>query len=114
MKFKRPNGFFDSGPRKWIDKKLPICPLCKKPSLWETATQINFPLPNRLHFRCPNCMATFSASVYIVQKWLGLYSHAAPEIMKIESAGNNLELQHLVGAEYPLEILQKWTNTPSK
>ena len=28
--------------------------------------------------------------------------------LKIESVGNNKKLQHLVGEEYPLEVLQEW------
>jgi hypothetical protein len=115
MKFKRSTGLLDSGPRKWIDldKRLPVCPLCKKPSLWETATSIEFPNPNRIHFRCPNCMAVFSTSVYVVQKWLGLASAVTPQTMRIETVGNNTNLEQLVGQEQPLTTLQEWARQTS-
>jgi hypothetical protein len=53
-------------------------------------------------------MAILSASVPAVSRGFGLHSVFANKNLKIESVGNNSDLQHLIGAEYPLEVLQEW------
>lgn len=54
-------------------------------------------------------MAIISASAPRVSKEVfGLHSLLANKNLKIESIGNNSSLQHLVGSEYPLEVLQEW------
>lgn len=115
MKFERPKGFMGSMPRNWIDNNLPRCPFCKTPSLWELAMEMKFTSYNRYHFRCPNCMAIISIAVPAVDGTtvgLGLTGLVMKKTVnknfRIESMGNNQKLEHLVGAEYPLETLQEW------
>lgn len=109
MKFERTHGLWGSSPRNWIDSNLPRCPFCKTPSLWELGGEMKFTSYSRYHFRCPNCMAIISASAPRVSKEVfGLHSLLANKNLKIESIGNNSSLQHLVGSEYPLEVLQEW------
>jgi hypothetical protein len=108
LRFERPKGFVGSAPRNWIDKNLARCPLCKTPSLWEVGMEMKFTSYNRYHFRCPNCLAIISIPVPATTGIFGLHSLIASKNLKIESVGNNQELQHLTGAEYPLEILQEW------
>ncbi len=115
MKFERLNGLSGSIPRNWIDKNLPRCPLCKTPSLWEMAMEMKFTSYSRYHFRCPNCMAIISVAVPAVNGTtigLGLTGllmrKTVNRNLRIDSTGNNRKLEHLVGAEYSLEILQEW------
>lgn len=110
MKFNRPKGFIGSKPRNWIDNRLPRCPFCKTPSLWEFGMEMKFAIAyNRYHFRCPNCLAILSVPTPIViGRISGLHSVIASKNLKIESIGSNSNLQHLEGAEYPLNILQEW------
>ena len=108
MKFKRYKHLLYGGDvTRWIDKKFPACPLCKKPSpLWEWAHQ-----NSRGYFRCPNCMGIISVQAWIVRGWSSPLPYAlARKVAKIESVGNNSGLQHLVGQEYPIEEMQEWTH----
>lgn len=109
MKFERPTGFVGNKPRNWIDNNLPRCPFCKMPSLWKVAMEFKFTGYNRYHFRCPNCLAVISIPVPRVAGGILIFHHLlASKEIKIESVGNNPNLEHLVGAEYSLEILQEW------
>jgi len=115
MEFKRPTGFAGSTPRNWIDNNLPRCPFCKTPSLWEMGMEYKFTSYNRYHFRCPNCMSVISIAVPAVDKTtvgLGLtgllMKKTAKKEFKIEEIGNNENMDHLIGAEYSLEVLQEW------
>ena len=110
MKFHRPKGFVGSKPRNWIDENLPRCPLCKQAPIWEWGLEMKFAIAyNRYHFRCQNCMAILSVPTPIVMGLIvGLHTLIASKKLKIESVGNNSNLQHLIGSEYPLNVLQGW------
>lgn len=108
MKFERPKGFVGSIPRNWIDKNLPKCPFCKtSPSLWEGAIEYKWIGINRYHFRCPKCMAVISIPVAAIAG-LTIGRLILEKKLRIESVGNHQKLQHLVGEEYSLEVLQEW------
>lgn len=109
MQFDRPKGFMGGKPRDWIDNKLPNCPFCKLPSLWEYGMELKFMGYSRYHFRCPNCLAIISVPVPTVAGGLLIiHSLIAGENMKIDSMGKNDDVAGEVGEEYPLEVFQKW------
>jgi len=77
--------------------------------------EMKFTSYNRYHFKCPNCMAILSIAVPAVDgatAGLGLTGLIMKKTVNknfiIESIGNNSNLKHLVGSEYPLEVLQEW------
>jgi hypothetical protein len=49
---------------------------------------------------------SLAASIPFTNQWL--FKKVSHNNLKIEDIGNNRTLQHLVGAEYPLEVLQEW------
>ena len=115
MKFERPKGFVGSIPRNWIDNNLSRCPFCKTPSLWEIAMEMKLTSYTRYHFRCPNCLSIISIAMPAIDGTtigLGLtgllMKKTVNKNFKIGNVGNNANLQHLVGEEYSLEILQEW------
>ncbi len=111
LNFKRHSGLWMGGPTKWMDKKFPVCPLCKKTSLWEYGSSPQSAIPPRIarfHFRCPKCGGVLSISLYVVRRSAGLLSLFTPENAIIENVGTNSALQHLVGREYPIKELQEW------
>ena len=100
------------GMTRWITGKFRDCPLCKKPSTnWEVGIQ-----KRRVYFRCPDCMGIISVNRLVVRGrgvfslWRTLrYSYARKEA-RVESVGNNSNLQYLEGQEYPIEEMQEWTH----
>lgn len=121
MNFERHKGFYGSALRDWIDNNLPRCPFCKRPSLWEYARKIGLktflfsPSSDRVHYRCPNCMSMISVTTEAITRTsflddplVILVKKTISKNLKIESVGNNQRLEHLVGEEYPLEVLQEW------
>jgi len=107
IKFKRYKHLIYGGDvTRWVDRKFPACPLCRKPSLWEWGNQ-----NSRIYFRCPNCMGIISVSGWIVRGWTSPLPYAmSRKVAKIESVGNNSGLQNLVGQEYPIEDVQEWAS----
>jgi hypothetical protein len=120
MKFERHSGFYGSALRNWIDNNLPRCPFCKTPSLWEYARKIGAetfffkPSADRVHYRCPNCMAIISVAKDAITPSVSgdpiviLVKKKISKNIRVESVGNNENLKHLVGEEYSLEVLQEW------
>jgi hypothetical protein len=120
MKFERHTGFYGSALRNWIDNNLPRCPFCKTPSLWEYTRKIGLktflfkPSADRVYYRCPNCMSIISVTTEAITPTIPLdplvilVKRTISKNLKIESVGVNEKLQHLVGAEYSLEVLQEW------
>ena len=112
MEFKRYEHMFLGGNvTQWIDNTFPNCPLCKKPSLWELGNNAKVKLGwknnMRNYFRCPNCMGIISVEMAIVQKRYLIRSLFKEQNARIESVGNNSNLQHLIGQEYPIKTLQE-------
>ena len=122
IKFERHTGFYGSALRKWLDKNLPLCPLCKKKPEWEYARKVMgwkalfSPSATRYFLRCQQCKAILSVAqdaivdaddllVFLVQKRMN-------KNFKIESIGNNENLRQLVGQEHSLETLQEWASVP--
>lgn len=117
-------GFREGWIRQKIDKDFPTCPFCKstQPN-WEWrnihekikgwliskakgssklyGTSILNPLlhQKRIHFRCQNCEAIISC-----------FRHKRSRLWRIESAGKNEHIKHLVNEEYPDDILHEWGN----
>lgn len=62
MGFKRYEGFMGSLPQKFVDNKLPICPVCgdQEPK-WAIDEKMGW--VNRYLFQCAKCKAILSASV---------------------------------------------------
>ena len=97
------------GMTRWVTKKFRDCPLCRKPSVnWEVGIQ-----KRRVYFRCPDCMGLFSVNRLIVRgrSVFNLlrslqYSYTRKEA-RIESVGNNSNLQYLEGHEYPIKEMQE-------
>lgn len=112
MKFKRPKGFSGSKSRNWIDNALPVCPFCHNRPLWEFATQFKLSW-HLIHFRCPDCMAILSIPVVEIAgpvvgvAWLLRKASQKKIVLKVESIGDNPEMQSYLGKELPLENLQQ-------
>lgn len=115
MEFERyEHALFGGNVTNWVDKTFPTCPLCRKPSLWELGNNASAKLGwrngTRNYFRCPNCMGVISVEMAVVQKKYLIQSLFKDQSARIESAGNNSTLQHLVGQEYPIMTLQEWAS----
>src|SRR5437870_7381126 len=111
MEFKKSTGQTPGGPGAWIQRNLPLCPMCKHRSEWETA--IGFALSlKRYYFRCSNCHAILSAPaadvVAVAPTPINLAIKPAPRLVRIEDVGQNEALEHLAGREYGLLELQDW------
>lgn len=64
MDFKRFDGFVGSIPQKFIDNRVPICPMCgSKNPHWTLKEQLGFVKLNRYLFKCENCDCILSATV---------------------------------------------------
>lgn len=59
MEFFRSEGEGDQEQR-WIDNNLPVCPLCREPGLWKTATGGDQQAAERWYFQCQSCKAVLS------------------------------------------------------
>jgi hypothetical protein len=109
----------ESGPRKFIEKRLPRCPFCRSPEpAWEYAAVAGW--LNRANFRCGQCRGILSVPMDAMSTWKSaplFGSLGAPEYLRIEWVGDRPELQSsapkLVGGEFPLERLQTWAHRSS-
>ena len=115
MDFQRPTGIFGGTAKRWIDKNLPRCPLCKSEPLWEVGFE-GFAF-NRMHFRCPKCLGIISVppgGVEIPWTFTGAtLKELALETIRVESIGNNKALDYLVGKVFRLTTLQDWASGKS-
>ena len=94
----------------WLRKNLPLCPLCKKSSEWETATGLVLGV-KRQYFRCSRCSAILSALSSDVLPAPGPIPFAITPVtllVRVESAGENDAFTHLAGSEHKLGELQEW------
>lgn len=64
MAFKRMEGFVGSIPQKFIDNRIPKCPMCgtKEPH-WAIDQKMGFISLNRYLFKCEQCNCILSATV---------------------------------------------------
>jgi len=116
-------GFREGWIRKKINKDFPICPFCKttQPN-WEwrnihekikggliskakgTSKLYGIDIlpvrAKRIHFRCMNCEAIIS-----------ILRYKQSRVWRIESAGKNENIQHLINEEYLDEVLHEWAKT---
>ena len=115
LQFTPSSSLQDSGPRKFIDKRLPRCPFCRtKEPQWEYATVTGW--LNRANFRCQKCLGVLSVPSESLASWrnptrlfggIGL-----SEYLRVEGVGNSPgmdgEASRLVGGEFPVERLRMW------
>jgi hypothetical protein len=109
----------ESGPRKFIEKKLPRCPFCRtsEPD-WAYAEVAGW--LKRANFRCGNCRGILSVPLEAMSPWKSapfFGSMGFSEYLRIEWVGDRPELQasapKLVGGEFPLEKLRTWADRSS-
>jgi hypothetical protein len=102
-----------SAAQAWINRHLPTCPLCKSPSLWETATGADQLALDRWYFRCPSCKAVLSTipdiSVAALAPPVTVVKTPLTQDVRVESVGRS-EDEDFVGEEFPLSELQVWAN----
>ena len=102
-----------SDSQNWMDRNLPICPLCKSEVLWEVAEGEDQLALTRWYFRCPNCKAVLSTDPE------GTVATTAPPPtvanapltidIRVESVQRNGD-EDFVGEEFPLAELQEWAS----
>ena len=64
MKFKRSDGFTGSIPQKFIDNKVPKCPMCGTEDPHWTLAQKMYFTETRYLFKCEKCNCILSATVH--------------------------------------------------
>jgi len=115
LQFTPSSGLQDSGPRKFIDKRLPRCPFCRtKEPQWEYATVTGW--LNRANFRCQKCLGVLSVPSESLASWRNptrLFGNIGlSEYLRVEGVGNSPgmdgEASRLVGGEFPVERLRMW------
>jgi hypothetical protein len=110
MEFSRQESPGDAS-QAWIDANLPICPLCKSPSLWETATEVDQLALARWYFRCPNCKAVLSTipdvTVSALSEPVTIVKTPVTKDVRVESVERSQD-GDFVGEEFPLYELQEW------
>jgi hypothetical protein len=110
VEFRREAGEGDA-PQRWIDGNLPVCPLCRSPSSWGTATGVEEQALVRWYFQCSNCKAIMSV---IPDKPVGGFAGGssfakAAVTMDVRIEGvERKEDEDFVGEEFPLYELQEW------
>jgi hypothetical protein len=101
------------GAQAWIDRHLPVCPLCKSPSLWKTATGADQLALERWYFQCPNCKAVLSTipdvSVSALSPPVTIVKTPLTQDVRVESVGRSQD-EDFVGEEFPLSELQEWAS----
>jgi hypothetical protein len=99
--------------QRWIDDNLPMCPLCKSQSLWETATEVDQLAVTRWVFRCPNCKAVLSTipdnSASALSVPVPAVRTAVVRDVRIESVERKQD-DDFIGEEFPLAELQEWAS----
>jgi hypothetical protein len=95
----------------WIDKHLPVCPLCKSLTPWATANGADQLAVNRWYFRCPSCKVVLSTipdvTVSALSPPLTVVKTPLTRDVRVESVGRAKD-QDFVGEEFPLSELQEW------
>jgi hypothetical protein len=100
-----------SASQRWIDANLPICPLCKSPSLWETSAVVDQLALKRWVFRCPNCKVVLSTipdiTVSALSPPVTVIKTPITKDVRVESVARSGD-EDFVGEEFPLSELQEW------
>ena len=116
MAFRRMEGFIGSVPQKFIDTRVPKCPMCgtNNPH-WSISQKMGFLKLNRYPFKCEQCSCILSATVADVTGFartpltsVGLAKalsgkKAGTIYMKIEDAGKAQTTKIHEGKELSLE-----------
>jgi hypothetical protein len=119
LQFTPSSSLHDSGPRKFIDKRLPRCPFCRtKEPQWEYATVAGW--LNRANFRCQKCLGVLSVPLESMTSWRNptrLFGNLGlSDYLRVERVGNSPgiegEAARLVGGEFSVERLRMWAERP--
>jgi hypothetical protein len=119
LQFSPSSGLHDSGPRRFIEKRLPRCPFCRtEEPQWEYAAVTGW--LNRANFRCQKCLGVLSVPLESVTSWRNptrlLGNLGLSEYLRVEGAGNSpgmeREAARLVGGEFSVERLRMWAERP--
>jgi len=109
----------DSGPRKFIDRRLPRCPFCRSNEpQWECAIVTGW--LNRANFRCHKCLGVLSIPMESLTTWKSptrLFGNlGVSEYLRVEKVGNSQGMEakasRLVGGEFSVERLRMWAERP--
>jgi hypothetical protein len=124
--FKRCDGFVGSIPQKFIDTKLPKCPMCgTEEPYWKLKDKIEM-IDNRTMFLCDKCNAILSATTadltglskskaFALFTTGGLINAVGKKVnkkditttyVKVEEVGNAQTTKMYEGKEFPIEELQ--------
>ena len=110
MEFRREEGEGGASQR-WIDHNLPMCPLCRSPSLWGVATGADQLALSRWYFQCSNCKAVISTipdtAVSVPAEPVNVAKVAIEVNLRIETV-ERAQDEDFVGEEFPLYELQNW------
>ena len=121
LQFASSSSLQDSGPRKFIEKRLPRCPFCRsKDPDWEYAEVTGW--LKRANFRCKKCQGIVSAPLDSITSWkkpTKMFGNLGSSgYFRVESVGNSPGMQgtaaKLVGGEFSMERLRIWADRPSE
>jgi len=97
--------------QRWIDSRLPTCPMCRAPSLWQVSTGVEQQALERWYFQCSNCKAVLSTippTSASARAGPVTVMEAPIEInVRIDGVVRK-EDEDFVGEEFPLYELQQW------
>ncbi len=110
VEFRRAEGEGNASQR-WIDSNLPVCPMCRSPSLWRVASAVDQEALVRWFFQCPNCMVVLSTipnvPVSALAEPVNVPKAALTTNLRVERVERK-EDEDFVGEEFPLYELQEW------
>jgi len=123
MAFKRMEGFMGSVPQKFIDNRVPKCPMCGTTNPhWAIDQRMGFVSLNRYLFKCEQCNCILSATVADVTgiartplSTVGFAKMLSGKktnniYMKIENAGKMQTTKIHEGKELSLEKINEMAN----
>lgn len=121
MAFKRMEGFAGSVPQGFIDRNVPICPMCGTSNPhWAINQKMQMKLEGNLYlFQCEQCKGVLSSPVPdvtgfnntiltttgLLKKFSGKKNGVI--YLKVYDAGNNVDFKDNVGKEYTLQEINQ-------